>query len=121
VRPRIAAILLALPLVLGAVARADVHGVSIPRRAKRLGDSHFRSPLGFRKTVRYYQRLLKRRASPHTEVPVYRYRGVTVARFVSKAAGGSWRAIHVFLANGITQVYVVPRAASPPPKTLDQP
>ena len=95
-------------LALAGPAFADVHGLPLPRGSRKMAQNHYGSGKSFRRTVQFYQRLMKRRASPHTAHPVYRYRGVAVARFVSQAKRGKWSAIHVFLAEGRTQIYVVP-------------
>lgn len=104
---------LALALALAAPAaagqhRADELGLDVPRGSKVIGDQLWSSALGFRKTVQFYERLLKRKGLEHEAVPIYGYRGVVVARFLATAADSSWRAIHVFQRRGVTRVYLVP-------------
>jgi len=115
------ALILAVSLLWVAPAAADVHGIPLPRGSRKIAANHFNSGRNFRKTVQYYQRLMRRRASPHDAIPVYRYRGVAVARFVSRAKRGKWSAIHVFRASGRTQIYVVPGPGAAPKDRLDEP
>jgi hypothetical protein len=111
---RVLAIAIALLSFVAAPAlAATVHDVPLPRGSRSIGDNHFASSRGFRKTVEFYQRFLKRGAKDHRAVPVYRIRGVTVARCISKMKGSKWLAIHVFLIRGKTQIYVVPAAKAP--------
>lgn len=109
---------LALFLILSAAspALAGVHGVPVPRGSKQLSENHYRSSRTFRKTVKFVQRTLRRRSAPHEAIPVYRYRGVAIARFLSRGKGSKWSAIHVFQVKGKTQIYVVPGKES-----LDEP
>jgi hypothetical protein len=102
------AIAMPSPLAAGSSPRADKLGLEVPRGSKVTGDQLWSSALGFRKTVEFYERLLKRKSLAHEAVPVYRYRGVTVARFISTADGARWRAIHVFHRRGATRIYLVP-------------
>ena len=102
------AAILSLGLLWAAPVAADVHGLQLPRGSRQIAQNHYGSSRTFRRTVKFYQRLLKRRASPHRAVPIYRYRGVAVARFVSQSKGSRWSAIHVFRADGRTQIYIVP-------------
>lgn len=103
------ALALSLPAPVAAGSdRADRLGLEVPRGSKVIGDQLWSSALGFRKTVGFYERLLKRKGLAHEAVPIYRYRGVTVARFISTASGGRWSAIHVFHLRGATRIYLVP-------------
>lgn len=87
----------------------EVHGVPLPRGSRSVEPNLFESGRGFRKTVDFYKRWLKRQGLSHEEVPVYRYRGVVIARFVSKHATTEWKAIHVFRRAGRTRIFVVLR------------
>ncbi len=120
-RRRRAGLLCGLLLVAlaGAAQGAESHGVDLPRGTRVVAevDGLFRSGLGFRKTVRFYQRLLARRGTAHRELPVYRYRGTVLTRFLSRDPASPWLAIHVFLRRGVTHIYVVPRS----PLTRDEP
>jgi hypothetical protein len=71
----------------------------------------FVSGRGFRATVEHYQRVLARRGLLHEAIPVYRYRGVVVARFLSRQAGTPWSAVHVYQQDARTWIFILP--ASP--------
>jgi hypothetical protein len=123
-----------LLVVTGAAGHASagsisVHGVPLPPGSRALepasdlaGDKAavpvYSSGRGFRRTVDFYQRFFTRRGVAHEQVPIYGYRGVVVARFVSRQAGSAWAAIHVFRHRGRTRIYVVPR---PSPQTAATP
>ena len=109
--PWMAAVLLVAGLA--EPASAAIHGVALPGGSRRIDSNLYRSSLGFRKTVRFYKRFLRRR--DHDEVPVYRYRGTTVARFLSRDSQSRWLAIHVFKYREHTQIYVIPRKRSQRP------
>jgi hypothetical protein len=97
-----------LVIALAASAAADEHGVPLPARSRHIKDGLYESSLGFRKTVDFYDRWLRRQGISHAAIPVYRYRGVTVARFLSRQPTARWHAIHVFQQRGRTRVAVVP-------------
>jgi hypothetical protein len=103
------------------VAAATKHGVPLPSGSKvQKSDADlYKSGRGFRKTVRFYKKFLKRRGLLHDEIPVYEYRGTTVARFVSRQRGADWSAIHVFKRRGQTMIYVVPAAPDDPALTSE--
>jgi hypothetical protein len=91
-------------------AAADVHGVPLPARSRPIGETLHESSLGFRKTVDFYQRWLRRQGIDHERIPVYRYRGVSVARFLAREQSARWRAIHVFHHRGRTRIAIIPTA-----------
>lgn len=97
----------ASPARAGGAAR--VHGVPLPRGSHRLDKDLYESGRGFRKTVTHFERFLRRRGLRHKAVPVYRRRGVAVARFLSRQPDSKWQAIHVFRTRGRTRVAIVPR------------
>lgn len=94
---------LGLPLPPG--TRIDTGGT---RPAARL----LVSGRGFRPTVEHFQRVLTRRGLLHQAIPVQRYRGTVVARFLSRQPGTAWSAIHVYQHEARTWIFIVP--ASPP-------
>jgi len=99
----------AILVICGQIAHARrVYGVSVPSRGKADKGVHT-SRLSFRNTVRYYDRSLKARKIAHTAVPPYRYRGVLVARWISKDPKTKWLAIHVFTRHGKTHIFIVGR------------
>jgi len=102
------ALLLAALLVLPATGAADVHGVPLPPGSRLANGGGFRSSRSFRRTVEFYQRLLRRRSTPHEAIPIYRYRGVTLGRFLSRAQGTKWSAIQVVLLDGQTRIFILP-------------
>jgi hypothetical protein len=91
-----------------AAKRRDVHGLPLPGGTRSISENLFESGQGFRKTVDYYERLLKKRGLAHEAIPVYGYRGVVVARFLAKERGSKWRALHIFRAEGRTKIFIVP-------------
>lgn len=108
----------ALALILGvlltaapAAAGADVHDLPLPSRS-RLAEPDtpdlFVSGTSFRRTVDFYKKHLDRKGLAHDAVPVYRYRGTTVARFVSRQKGAKWAAVHVFTRDGRTLIAIIP-------------
>ena len=71
----------------------------------------FVSGRGFRATVEHFQRFLVRRGLLHEAVPVRRYRGTVLARFLSRQPGTAWSALHVYQQDARTWIFIVP--ASP--------
>jgi hypothetical protein len=112
-RPALAAALL-LGVALGPAPAAADAGVPLPPRSRAVDGPGglVASGQGFRQTVDFYERFLKRRGLAHEQVPVYRHRGVDVARFLSRQRGSRWRAIHVFRHTGQTFIAVVPEPPS---------
>jgi hypothetical protein len=100
---------LALLLVIGwaslAVA-ADGAGAPLPKRARRLEDGRYASPMGFRDTVEWYRKELRRRGENAEVVGPVRYRDVVFVRVLAKA-GASWQAVHIVLADGRTTIYIL--------------
>jgi hypothetical protein len=116
------ALALALGLLLTAApspAAADVHDLPLPSRS-RIADPDtpelFVSGTSFRRTVDFYKKHLDRKGLAHEAVPVYRYRGTTVARFISRQRGAKWAAVHVFTHDGRTLIAIIPA-----PLTADPP
>jgi hypothetical protein len=87
----------------------DVLGVPMPGGSRQAGGGVVTSGQGFGQTVEFYKRFLKRAGVEHELVPVYRYRGVDVARFLVRQGGTPWLAIHVYRHGGRTMIYVVSR------------
>ncbi len=99
------------------VAHADrglVHGLPLPPRTRSRGRDLFTSGRGFRATVDFYTRHLSRRGLRHQAIPIYRYRSVTVARFLSQSPGTEWSALHVFQQDSRTSIFILPRPAPAP-------
>jgi hypothetical protein len=115
--------LLALSLLAAAPAAAApaVHGVPLPRGTRaadpsRPDDLLLASGRGFRDTVDHVRRHLRRTGVSHQEIPIYRRRGVTIARFLARQPGLPWTAIHVFQQGGKTFIAVIPAPLDPRPK-----
>jgi len=106
----LAGALLAAPARAGAGAKppADTLGLAVPGGSRVVAAQTWRSGRSFRKTVRYYQKLLSRRGIAHEELPIYRYRGVVVARFLATDPAARWAAIHVSEARGQVRIYLLP-------------
>lgn len=96
---------LGLPLPPG--SRIDARSRPGPGEHQRL----FVSGRGFRATVEHFQRFLARRGLLHEAIPVQRYRGTVVARFLSRQPGTAWSALHVYQHDARTWMFIVP--ASP--------
>jgi hypothetical protein len=103
-------------VVAGVMGAPDAHagplevlGVAMPAGSRQAGGGVVTSGRGFGQTVEFYKRFLKRAGVGHEAVPVYRYRGVDVARFLVRQGGTRWMAIHVYRHGGRTMIYVVPR------------
>jgi hypothetical protein len=91
-------------------APRDRAALPLPPGSRRIeGDLHL-SGQSFRETVRFFQRRLARQRVAHEQRPIYRYRGVLVARFLSREAT-TWAAIHVFQQRDRTHIFIV----RPPP------
>lgn len=86
---------------------ADLLGLSVPRGSKVVAPQVWQSRLGFRKTVKFYERLWKRLGLEPEAVPVYRYRGVDVARFLAKHPDSPWQAVQIFRKRGNTRIAIV--------------
>lgn len=109
---------LPLPPPLAHAAPADVLGLPLPpgtridtARAQGAGPDErahlFVSGRGFRATVEHYQRFLARRGLRHDAIPVYRYRGTEIARFLSRQPGTAWSAVHVYRHDARTWIFIV--------------
>jgi hypothetical protein len=95
--------LLGLPLPPG--TRIDTRALPSPGKSRP-----FISGRGFRATVEHFQRVLARRGLLHQAIPVRRYRGTTVARFLSRQPGTAWSALHVYQQDARTWIFIVPAA-----------
>lgn len=104
------ALLLTPAVTMAPAAAADVLDVPLPPGSRSQGAHLFSSGRGFRATVDFYTRFLQRRGIAHEAIPVYRYRGTAVARFLSRQPGTQWDAIHVFHDEGRTRIFLVQRA-----------
>ena len=76
-------------------------------------DGWVHSSQGFRRTRRFYKRFLARSGVAHVAIAVYRRRGTTVARFLSRDPTTQWLAIHVYQYRKHTEIYVVSRPRKP--------
>ena len=81
----------------------------LPAGARPAGDDTYVSPRGLRETIRHYTRQLARRGAAHEAIPLYRVRGVEIARFIARDDGLSWLAIHVYRHQGTTFIAIIPR------------
>ena len=96
-----------LVITAGPAVAADVHGAPLPRRARSLEDGRFASPLGFRATVDWYRKELRRRGANVELVGPIRYRGVVFVRVLPTDAATPWAAVHIVLADGRTTIYIL--------------
>jgi hypothetical protein len=96
-----------LLLLSGRSVMADVHGAPLPKRARALDDGRYASPMGFRDTVDWYRKELKRRGINVEFGAVMKVRDVVFVRVLAKDDGLGWSALHIVLADGKTTVYVV--------------
>lgn len=87
---------------------ARLYEIPIPRGSRKVAPDLYASSLPFRKAVRYYRKIIKAKGWLHVAVPVYRYRGTVVARFISSQVGTKWSAIQVFKHRGRTHIAVIP-------------
>lgn len=102
------ALVVTLAVALGGTASAaDVHGAPIPRRARKLEDGRYSSPMGFRDTVEWYKKELRRRHVNVDIAPAEKVRDVVYLRILPRDTGLGWEAIHVVLAEGKTTIYIV--------------
>ena len=109
---RPAALLFAALLLVAPAAAADAtRGLPLPPGSRAADADTFSSSRGFRDTVTFYSRHLHRRDIPHRAIPVYRHRGVDIARFLATGPDSPWAAIHVYRHRGATFIAIV---ASPP-------
>jgi hypothetical protein len=110
------ALLLLLALLLGAPpARADAtRGVPLPPGARPAEEGIHVSPRGLRDTLTFYSRHLQRRAIDHQAIPLQRYRGIELARFLASDPASPWEAIHVYRHRGTTFIAIVGRSPLDP-------
>jgi hypothetical protein len=110
------ALLLLLALLLGAPpARADAtRGVPLPPGARPAEEGIHVSPRGLRDTLTFYSRHLQRRAIDHQAIPLQRYRGIELARFLARDPASPWEAIHVYRHRGTTFIAIVGRSPLDP-------
>ena len=105
------ALVLVAALASGALAQS-AGGIALPR-GTRAADPASSEPLfvsgrGFRDTVEHVARQLKARGIDHEAVPIYRRRGISVARFIARSPSAPFAAIHVFHSGARTYLFVVP-------------
>jgi len=114
-RPLLVVLLLVLTV---GVAAADVAGAPLPKRARALEDGRYASPLGFRDTVDWYRKELRRRGINVTLDGPTRFRDVVYLRVLPTDAASTWSAVHIVLADGRTTIYILAAseagASSPP-------
>jgi hypothetical protein len=79
----------------------------LPRRAKPQPDGRYLSPLGFRDTVEWYRKELRRGGIQAEVTPPIRSRDVVYVRILAKDTGLPWSAVHIVLAEGRTTIYIV--------------
>jgi hypothetical protein len=91
----------------GAEAAAVTPAAPLPGRARPLEDGRFASPLGFRDTVDWYRKELKRRGTNATFVGPVRFRDVTFVRVLPVDPRSAWSAVHIVLADGRTTIYIL--------------
>ena len=89
------------------VDAADVAGAPLPARSRVLDDGRFASPLGFRDTVDWYRKELRRRGTNATFVGPVRFRDVTFVRVLPTGPRSPWAAVHIVLADGRTTIYIL--------------
>ncbi|HUS66275.1 MAG TPA: hypothetical protein VMZ28_17095 [Kofleriaceae bacterium] len=109
-RTALALVLVAI-LTTGAWAQS-AGGIPLPR-GTRAADPASSEPLfvsgrGFRDTVEHVRKQLQRRGIDHEAVPIYRRRGISIARFIARSPSAPFLAIHVFHAGARTLIFVVP-------------
>lgn len=106
--------ILLLSLLCTRAQAADLAGAPLPRRAKAMQDGRYASPMGFRDTVDWYAKELRRRGvNVQADGPV-RFRDVTFVRFLPTAPGAPWSAIHIVLADGRTTIYILAASSAEP-------
>ena len=96
---------------------SGTYGIPLPPRSRPSGEGLFVSSRGFRATNEFYWRFLRRTGVPHKVVPIYRYRGIEVARILSSDPNLGWLAIHIFRHGGRTMIAIVPRHPLTPSST----
>jgi hypothetical protein len=116
--PRTALALVLLGVLAGGALAQSAGGIALPR-GTRAADPASPEPLfvsgrGFRDTVEHVRTQLRRRGIDHDAIPIYRRRGVSVARFVARSPSAPFLAIHVFNAGARTYLFVVPPRPCPP-------
>ena len=79
----------------------------LPPRARLLDDGRFASSLGFRDTVDWYVKELRRRGANVDLVGPVRFRDVTYVRILPRDVGSPWSAVHIVLADGRTTIYIL--------------
>lgn len=106
--------------------RIEVLGLPVPPQAKPAGEHVYVTPLTFRNTVSFYKNRLRKKGIRYQEVPVYRFRGTTIARLISQSPETAWLAVHVFRSKGRTYLALITRLNATqkkgnPTETVDEP
>src|SRR5687767_8140387 len=91
----------------GIADAAERHGAPLPKRARPQDDGSWLSPLGFRDTAEWYRKTLAKDGQNVELVRVEKFRDVVYLRILAKDTGSTWSAVHVFLAEGRTFIYIV--------------
>lgn len=104
----------------GAGAAAPVASASpvapLPPKARPLADAgRYASPFGFRDTIEWYKKELRRRGVNVTIDGPIRVRETTYVRILPKDTGLPWSAVHILLAEGRTSIYLVAAFEGPAP------
>jgi hypothetical protein len=104
-------VLVVLLLFAGVAHAADVRGAPLPKGARGLPDGRYASPLGFRDTVEWYRKELRRRGQNVQILGPVRFRDVVFVRVLPADASLGWDAVHIVLADGRTTIYILAASA----------
>ena len=92
-------------------AHARAADAPLPKKARALPDGRFASPLGFRDTLDWYKKELRRQGVNVQVIGPVRYRDVLYVRLLPTDAGASFDAVHIVLADGRTTIYILAASA----------
>lgn len=100
----------ALTLALAGVARAkDTLGVPLPAGAEQLDRTRFRSPSGYRATVRWLERALARRGLKVRFEPAVDLPEVIAAHAASPDPATRWSGVNVSEYGGSVKIFIIER------------
>jgi hypothetical protein len=106
-------LVLLFAMLVAVPAWANEPAAPLPKRVKPVGDGRWASPMGFRDTVEWYRKELRRRGVNVRVVGPVRVRDVVYVRILPEDSGVGWSAVHILLADGRTSIYVVARFTAP--------
>ena len=92
-----------------------VAGIPLPPGSRKVPGGSVVAGPGFKKSVVFFERYLRRNNLPHKQVPTTSARGVLFSRFLSESKDSTWSAIQIYQVAGVTSIFIVPALEASPP------